>query len=82
MRVPECKTCALLTDEQLNADDGNARHNALNHLTSLDVLLDRGRRYVRRGEWLASVAFFDEAIREIEDARRIAQAHVEVSDGR
>ena len=80
-RVAGCSTCALLNDEQLNASDGNSRHNALNFMSPLEDLLGRAQRYVVEGRWQASLSFFDEAIRQIEDARRIAQAQVEVSDG-
>ena len=72
---PECDACTALTREQINADDGVARHNVRTNLAAVPSLFIRAIGHTDEGQWQASISFFDEIIREVEGARRLAVAN-------
>lgn len=74
MRHKNCTSCKRLTDEQLGAEDGIARHNVVTKVGDVPTLIDRALRQTASGHWQASISYFNEAIRELEDARRLAVA--------
>jgi hypothetical protein len=71
---PGCDACTALTREQINADDGVARHNIRTNLASVPRLIDGALHHTDEGHWQASLSYFDEIIREFEGARRLARA--------
>jgi hypothetical protein len=76
MRHTGCRACAALKPSQVEAPDGVARHNTHTYLVNVPHLLNRGLGHVAEGQWQAGLSFLDEAVREIQDARRLIIAQL------
>ena len=72
-----CPGCMMLTPAQRDAPDGVARHNIRTGMADVPRIVRLAQKHTDNGEWQASLSYFDEAIREIEDARRLARSMAE-----
>lgn len=75
MRHGACVGCSALSTKELGASDGVARHNIQTMIADVPRLILTAAGYTASGHWQASLSFFDEAIRELQDARRLAQSN-------